>query len=195
MTDAPEPRTPPAGHGPSTTPVPPGGFAPPGGFPQQRAYAPPAGYPVPAGYGPVAGSPTGPLGGAAAPRSPVTGRVALILALAATVGAALMGALAAFNIGLGAGREMAVRPFAADFDWSILTPVRDWVLLAEVSFWMGTVLGVWAFVQGIVAIATARGRGPGIAAVVISALGPVAFAVVVQALVTAGFASGNGVTA
>ena len=116
-----------------------------------------------------------------------------MLALVAAVGASILAALASFNIGLGTGREIAMRALDADFDWSILSPVRDWVLLGEVSFWAGTVLGITALVLGIVAIVTRRGRGTGIAAVVIAALGPVAFGAVVQGFLTAGFAAGSGV--
>jgi len=123
----------------------------------------------------------------------VLGVVALALALVATVGASLFGAIASFNIGLGAGREITARSFDADFDWSILTPVRDWVLLGEVSFWVGTALGVWALIQGVVAIVTGRGRGAGIAAVAIAALGPIAFGAVVQGFLTAGLAAGTGI--
>jgi hypothetical protein len=81
----------------------------------------------------------------------------------------------------------------ADFDWSILTPVRDWVLMGEIAFWAGTAIGIWALVQGIVAIATRRGRGAGIAAVVIAAVGPLIFGAVVQGFLTAGFAAGSGI--
>jgi len=123
----------------------------------------------------------------------VLGFVALGLALVATVGASLLAAIASYSIGLGAGREVVARPFEGDFDWAILTPVRDWVLLGEISFWAGTVLGVWALVQGIIAVVTARGRGAGIAAVIIAALGPIAFAAVVQGFLTAGLAAGTGI--
>lgn len=137
--------------------------------------------------------PSGPA--ARAPRGAALGITALILSVIATVGASLLAAIASFRIGLGAGREISSRPFDADFDWSILTPVRDWVLLGEVAFWVGTAVGLWALVQGIVAIVTARGRGAGIAAVIIAALGPVAFGAVVQGFLTAGLASGTGVGA
>lgn len=130
-----------------------------------------------------------------AQRGAALGITALVVAVIATVGASLLAAIASFRIGLGAGREISSRAFDADFDWSILTPVRDWVLLGEVSFWAGTALGLWALVQGIVAIVTARGRGAGIAAVIIAALGPIAFGAVVQGLLTAGLASGTGVGA
>jgi len=126
-------------------------------------------------------------------RSGALGIVALALALVATIGASLTAAIASFNIGLGAGREISSRPFTGDFDWSVLTPVRDWVLMGEVSFWIGTAIGVWALVQGIIAVVKGRGRGAGIAAVVIAALGPIAFGAVVQGFLTAGLAAGTGI--
>ncbi|MDR7190842.1 hypothetical protein J2Y46_003700 [Microbacterium sp. BE35] len=160
-----------------------GAYAPPPG------YAPPAGYPVPPAAASVIAY------GAPAPvkRSGALGIVALALALVATIGASLLAAIASFNIGLGAGREISSRPFTGDFDWSVLTPVRDWVLMGEVSFWVGTAIGVWALVQGIIAVVKGRGRGVGIAAVVVAALGPVAFAAVVQGFLTAGLAAGTGI--
>ncbi|KAF2414454.1 hypothetical protein B1729_04235 [Microbacterium sp. B35-04] len=166
--------------------VPPGWSAPPAG-----AYAPPPGYAPPVGYAVAPG--TAPAyGGPPARRSSVLGVVALALALVATVGAGIMGAIASYRIGLGAGREITARALDADFDWSILTPVRDWVMLGEVAFWVGTALGVWALVQGVVAIVTARGRGAGIAAVIVAALGPIVFGGVVQGFLTAGLAAGTG---
>ncbi len=84
-------------------------------------------------------------------------------------------------------------PTAVDFDWSILTPVRGWVLMAELAFWAGTILGIWALVQGIIATVKNRGRGWGIAALVIALIGPVAFAIGIQAFLAAGFASGASV--
>lgn len=211
--DPAQPHTPP----PAAAPwAPPGAapFGPPAGPPAWAphggslgatgaVHAPPQGYAPPPGYAPgpaVAGTPAAASGyppaiGAhpGAPRSRALGVVALMLALVAAVGASILAALASFNIGLGTGREIAMRALDADFDWSILTPVRDWVLLGEVSFWAGTVLGITALVLGIVAIVTRRGRGTGIAAVVISALGPVAFGAVVQGFLTAGFAAGSGI--
>ena len=170
--------------------VPAGWSAPPAG-----TYAPPPGYAPPAGYAVAPAAASAPVHASSSPakRSGVLGVVALALALVATVGASLFGAIASFNIGLGAGREITARSFDADFDWSILTPVRDWVLLGEVSFWVGTALGVWALVQGVVAIVTGRGRGAGIAAVAIAALGPIAFGAVVQGFLTAGLAAGTGI--
>lgn len=167
--------------------------APPFGTPSAppaSAYALPTGYAPPAGYSP--GAPASP----AAPAAPAgrgLGIVALAVALIATLGAALAAAVAAFGIGLGTGREIAMQPIGSDFDWSMLTPVRDQVLLAETSFWIGTALGVWALVQGIIALVKGRGRGFAIAAVVIAAIGPIVFFVVLQGFLTAGYAAGSGI--
>jgi len=193
------PRNPPAETGtwapPGAAPFgPPSGSTPPAGsYAPPRGYAPPAGFPaasavsVPAPHGPRASS------AAPARRGKAVGVVALVLAITATVGAGVIAGIASFRIGLGAGREISSRPFTGDFDWTVLTPVRDWVLLGEVSFWAATALGVWALVQGIIAIVTARGRGAGIAAVIIAALGPVGFALMVQGFLSAGLASGTGI--
>lgn len=150
--------------------------------------APPApytGYAQPGqAYGPYVPQPQSP-----APLSNARGLgvIAFLLALVAAVVAPLVGAIAAFNVGAGIdpnGLSSIEQPDAS-FDWSVLTPVREWVLLGEVSFWAGTVLGVWALVQAIVAIARKRGRGWAVAAVVLAVMGAVIFSV---ALTVAGFA-------
>lgn len=173
----------------------PPGYVPPPGFASPAGSAPGFGYGATAAPTPATASGYPPFGPAyAAPRrSRVLGVVALVLALLAAVGASMLAALASFNIGLGTGREIAIRALDADFDWSILTPVRDWVLLGEVSFWAGTILGITALVLGIVAIVTRRGRGAGIAAVVVAALGPVVFGGVVQGFLSAGLTASSGV--
>jgi hypothetical protein len=168
-------------------------FGAPTGPPVHPAYAPPPGY---TGQYLAGASPRGGASGAvnrAAARGSRPGVVALMAALGAAVLAPIGAAIAAFNIGIGAGREIALRPIDIDFDWSILTPVREWVLLAEMSFWVGTVLGTWAIVQGIVAIVTRRGRGAGIAAVVIGALGVIVFAVALQGFLTVGLAAAGSI--
>lgn len=121
------------------------------------------------------------------------GIVALLAAVAAALCAPIIAGIAAFNVGLGAGREIALRSLTADFDWSVLAPVRDWVLVGELAFWAGTAVGLWALIQGIVAIVKNRGRGAGIAAVVIAALGPILFGVAVQLAIGAGLAAGRGI--
>ena len=177
------------GHPGAAAAIPQGWASPPAG-----AYAPPPGYAPPVGYPvPPAAASVSAYGAPATAKRSALGLVALALALVATIGASLFAAIASFQIGLGAGREISSRPFTGDFDWSVLTPVRDWVLMGEVSFWVGTAIGVWALVQGIVAVVKGRGRGAGIAAVVIAALGPIAFGAVVQGFLTAGLAAGTGI--
>ncbi len=122
------------------------------------------------------------------------GIVALVAAVAAMVGASIAGGIAAFSVGLGTGGQMSAQPLAGDFDWSILSPVRDAVLAGEVSFWIGTVLGLWALVQGTIAIVRGSGRGFGIAAVLVAALGPIAFFTAVQIGISTGLATGAGFT-
>ncbi|GAA1993313.1 hypothetical protein GCM10009777_31100 [Microbacterium pumilum] len=160
-------------------------------YPAPGSYAPPPGY-----AGPYLASPA-PVGGMATNPRHATGAglglVALLAAIAATVISGIAIVIAAFNIGLGAGREIALRPMDVRFDWSALTPVRDWVLVAEVSFWIGTALGVWAIIQGIVAIAKNRGRGLGVAAIVVAALGLIVFVIALQSALTAGLAAGTGI--
>lgn len=108
-----------------------------------------------------------------------------MLALIAFVVPTVIAAAAGYDIGVGLGRE--VPSVSSDtFDLGLLTPVRGSVLLAEVAFWGGTVLGVWAIVQGIVAAVRNRGRGAGIAAIVIGVLGVFAFGTAVTWALTAG---------
>lgn len=133
------------------------------------------------------------------PRSSRLGGVALALALLAAVGATLLSAVSAFPASIGAmARAVEISPvglenFSNDQLLALLTPYRTQVLWAEIGFWAGTVLGIWALAQGIVAIATGRGRGPGVAAVIVAALGPVIFAVVVVTTIFTGIAAGSAV--
>lgn len=150
-------------------------------FPQTPSAAP-APYTVPGGVfaapyrGPVPPPmPRGPV----VPPPPVLGVVALVLALAATVAGSFVAAIAALQIGEVTGAAIAAGASAGGIPWASLAPVRGAVLVGEVTFWVGTVLGVWALVQGIVAIVQRRGRGAAIAAVVVAALGPAVFTVAV----------------
>jgi hypothetical protein len=155
-------------------------LVPYGAYPPAPNFAAPYAAPAPVGFADPAPS-----------RGAALGIVALVAGILALVVAPIAAGIASYGVGLGIGREFALRPSAASLDWSVLSPVRDWVLLGEVSFWAGTALGVWALVQGIVAIVRRRGRGTGIAAVVVAVLGPVAFGVVVNAFIAAGIAAGS----
>jgi len=141
---------------------------------------------------PGAPRPQGPYTPPFAERRPdgTLGVVALIAGLIALVGASIAVSIAGYQIGLGAGRELAARALTADFDWSILAPVRDWVLLGEIAFWVGTVFGLWALAQGIVAIVTGRGRGAGIAAAALAVVGPIAFFIALNVFLGLGLAAG-----
>ncbi|MET2010008.1 hypothetical protein ABXJ56_00510 [Microbacterium chocolatum] len=184
-------------------PSPPPGTTPPSAASGGGRYAPPSGYalaPAPvAPYGnplrPVDGAPVGPAAaGPASAASGALGVIAFVLSLVAAVGTSVVAAVAAYRVGVGAGRRLFEDAMLGTFDWSFLTPVRGDVLWAEIAFWTGTALGIWALVQGIIAIVQRRGRGFGIAAVVIACLGPVVFGLVVQGLLTAGLAAGTGLT-
>lgn len=104
---------------------------------------------------------------APAARTPRLGRLACVLAIGALVIAAVPVLIAAWACGqaIADGSDGA-------WNWAVLSPVRDLVVFGEAGFWAGTVLGVWAFVQGIVAIRADRGRTPGVWAVAVAALAP-----------------------
>ena len=160
------------------------------GYVQPAPGAPPV-YAAPVGYGAPYPSAEPPAAGRA-----TLGASALGIALLAVVGATLLSALTGFTAAQGAMRHaIGISPeglenLSETQLLALLSPVRTLVLWAEIGFWAGTILGIWALIQGIVAIATRRGRGQGIAAVVIAALGPIAYGVAVGIAVTLGVAAG-----
>jgi hypothetical protein len=127
----------------------------------------------------------------AAPRPvgrPALGIVALVLGIIALVAPTVAVGPAAFTVGLEVAPALASPVPPSDL--AILAPVRSWVLVGEIAFWTGTVLGIWAIAQAIVAITRRRGRGQGIAAVVIAPLGFVVFVSVASGFFFAGLAAG-----
>ena len=118
--------------------------------------------------------------------------VAFLLAVAASVIAPVVAAVAAYQVGRGTGTQDVSALTSPGLDWSLLTPVREWVAMGEVAFWAATALGTWALVQGIIAIAKDRGRGWGVAAVVMAVLGPLLFGVALVAFFTTGLAASIG---
>ncbi|UWF76921.1 hypothetical protein [Microbacterium neungamense] len=177
-----------------TDPVPPVPGPPPSAVPPVPAYqAPPGAYRVPVGgYPAPAGSYTVP---DAAPRASATmGILALVLALLAAIGAPLLGGVMGFQIGRILPDVFATGAASGITSTALLSPARDQVLWAEIAFWAGTVLGTAAFVLGIVATVKRRGRGQGIAAIVLAALGPVLFGVTVSVLIGFGAAAGAAAT-
>ncbi|TDN92380.1 hypothetical protein [Microbacterium sp. BK668] len=160
----------------------------------QPSYAQPSPYAAPPGYAPATGSQPAYGGPLASPRrTGALGLVALVVGLVALLGSVVAVSIATFRIGAGTAGQLADGRISTDFDWSLLSPVRAWVLIGESAFWFGTVLGIWALVQGIVAIVKNRGRGLGIGAVICAALGPIAFAIAANVFLSTGFASGSGI--
>jgi len=186
---APAPPAPPAyGQTPPAPAAPAYGQTPPATSAASDYQAPPGAYQVPVGgY-------AAPTGAYAVPDttsapSKILGTISLIVALVATVVTPIVAAIAAYQIG------RRVPEFSVDSNdldsLAILSPVRDQVLMAEISFWAGTVLGIAAIVIGIMAIVRRRGRGQGIAGLIIAAVGPGVFFVVLVIAMAVGSAAGS----
>lgn len=148
--------------------------------------APPGAYQVPVGgYSAPAGDYQAP---ATEPKK--SGMLGILALVAAGIAALIIPIIAGFT-----SFEIGTRlPGGFDATGSdalaALAPARDQVLWTEIAFWTGTVLGIAAIVIGIIAIVKKKGRGAGIAAVVVAALGAVVFWVVVGVMLPAGVAAG-----
>lgn len=153
---------------PSNQPAPPGAYqVPVGGY-----AAPAAGYPAPA---------------VERAKSGMLGLLALISAGVAAVVIPIIAGFTSFEI----GRRMPGGFDATGSDaLAALSFARDQVLWTEIAFWTGTVLGTAGIVVGIIAVVKKKGRGAGIAAIVVGAVGAVIFWVVVGAMLPAGVAAG-----
>lgn len=115
------------------------------------------------------------------------GILALILAVVAAVVTPIVAGVAGFEIGRRLPQGIST---TSDDVLSVLSPARDQVLWAELSFWTGTILGIAAIVIGIIAIRKKQGRGPGIGALVVAALGPIIYFVVLLIAFSTGSAAG-----
>lgn len=185
MTDSqfppPVPQAP--GHQP---PAAPGYHAAPAPTPTYQA--PPGAYPAPVGgYG----APTGGYQPSAAPqqKSSALGIVAFALSVVAAVVAPIIGGAAGYQIGFKLPSAMSQLNESTS-DLSFLAPVRDQVLMGEISFWLGTLTGIAAIVLGIMAIAKRAGRAWGITALILGALGPLIFFTVLSVTLGLGASSG-----
>lgn len=204
---------PPYGSSPSAYPGVP--QAPGSGVPQPPTYGAPSGPPAspfpaptgePAAYPPAPQAPPGayqvpvggfatPVGGyavppAAAPTSGMLGILALTFALLAAVAAPILAGVFGFQIGsrIPSGIDTTDPNLL-----SVLSPARDQVLWAEISFWAGTVLGLAGIVVGIIAIVKKQRRALGVIALILSVLGAGIYWIVLVASLSAGTASGFGV--
>ncbi|GAA1650299.1 hypothetical protein [Microbacterium flavum] len=191
-----DPQTPPSVPSGPVPPAPPAlpsaPQVPPTGWVQTSPGAPP----VPNGQPWVYGAPFGSAPAPLPPRPRTLGLVALVVAIVAVVFAVVLSGATGFAAAEGAMRHaIGVSPSGLEHLseqelLALLSPVRSLVLWAEIGYWTGTVLGLTALGLGIAAIVTRRGRGQGIAAVIIAAVGPLVFAVVVGLVVVAGIAAG-----
>lgn len=103
---------------------------------------------------------------------PRTGRLGVVALVVAAVSllAALPVALVAHDAGLAVARAHA-EGFDG-FAWVMLQPVRQLVLIGELSLWAGVALAVWGLAQGIVARRSDRGRGAATAAIAVAIASP-----------------------
>lgn len=113
------------------------------------------------------------------------GAFALVAGILSMVLAPAVAGFAAFRVGRGAGAQVVAQG-GQNLDLRVLSPVRDLVLVVEMAFWTGTVLGITALVVGIIATARNSGRPMGIVAIVFAALGPFIFAALVALALAAG---------
>ncbi|MFJ4225574.1 hypothetical protein [Microbacterium sp. NPDC089695] len=166
------PLAPPSYAGPQAPP--PGAYqVPVGGYTAPANGLPASGYQVPQ---PVE------------KRSSLLGILALVFAIVAAVVTPIIAGAAGVEIGqrLPAGIDTSDPDFLAS-----LSPARDQVLWAEVSFWVGTILGIAAIVLGIIAIRRRQGRGAGVGALVVAGLGPIVFWVALILAMSIGIAAGS----
>ena len=168
---------------PSAPPAAPAPYPP--AYPPAPPAAPPGAYQVPVGgYAAPSGSYAAP---DASPKpSEFLGLLALGLSILAAVVMPIIGGVSAFEV----GRRIPQGISGSTGDLGFLSPARDQVLWTELSFWAGTVLGIAAIVLGIIAIRRKRGRGAGIAALIVAVLGAVIFVVAVFTAFAIGGAAG-----
>ncbi|MDF2992117.1 MAG: Tfp pilus assembly protein PilP [Microbacterium sp.] len=119
------------------------------------------------------------------------GTFALVSGILAAILAPAVAGFAAFRVGRGAGAGIVAQG-GQNIDLRVLSPVRELVLVVEVAFWSGTVLGITALVLGITATARNAGRPMGIVAIVLAALGPVIFGVLAGIAVITGAGTAAG---
>ena len=110
------------------------------------------------------------------------GVVAFIVAVTMFV----LSAIAAAFIGQGLSAAVVIENGRA-VPGSVTTGGGIFALAAIIHVALGTALGIWAIVQGIVAVVKQRGRGFGVAAIIIAALAPLlsylAFSITIAATI------------
>lgn len=120
------------------------------------------------------------------------GVVAFIIALVALA----LGVVAGLIIGAGVGGNAAFRDAALNSGGSVDQQQLQREVMKDPNFIRsiggasfmilgGTVLGLWALIQGIVAAVTARGRAFGVLAIILAVVGPIALGIVASVAITA----------
>ena len=171
---APEPQ----GSQPAYQPPTPGASAPPPAAPES--------YPTAAGSypAPPAEYQTG------KPKGPSTlGVIAFVVALAAVI----IGSIVVYIGGQTLGALVEYSGTSGTVDANTLPPdaqnaAASGGIMTVVGFAVFGVLALWGFIQGIVAVVKKRGRGWGIAAIILAVIG----GVIVSILWGVGFAAGAG---
>jgi hypothetical protein len=121
----------------------------------------------------------------AAPKSPRLGQVAMY----AAIGIFVLSVIASIVVGTAAGPLSTRTSTSFNFSTNDLTPEQAASFagvgaLIGVQMLLGSAIGVWALVQGIVAAATKRGRSYGVVAIIVAAVAPiVSFIVYMVAIV------------
>jgi hypothetical protein len=140
------------------------------------------------------GAPTWQAPDAPGPKKKTVGVIAFVAGLAALVAGIIGGVL----LGQAFGGSEAFREAArngsstsdpSQFEGLMTTPSA---VAGIAMFYLGTALGLWAIIQGVVAIATSRGRAWGVVAIVVAVVGVIAYAasIGVAALGSAGASGG-----
>jgi hypothetical protein len=114
------------------------------------------------------------------PKKKTVGVIAFVAGLAALVVGIIGGVLLgqafggseAFRESMRNGSSATTDP--SQFEGLMTTPSA---LTGIVMFYLGTALGLWAIIQGVVAIATSRGRAWGVVAIVVAVVGVIAYGV------------------
>ena len=128
------------------------------------------------------------------PKKKTVGVIAFVVGLAAVV----VGIIGGVLLGQAFGGSEAFRESVRNGSSTTTDPSQFEGLLTSSSavtgiamFYLGTALGLWAVIQGVVAIATRRGRAWGVVAIVLAVVGLIAYVAAIAAAAI-GAAGGSG---
>ncbi len=162
------------------------------GYAQNPAYAPaPQAAPPGAYQVPVGGYPTASGAYSVPDTTPAPSATFAVLAFVLGIVAAVVVPILAGVFGAQIGARIPSGIDTNDPNWiQALSPAREQVLWAEISFWTGTVLGIAAIVFGILSIRRKTRRALGIIGLVLAVLGPVVYWFALIISISVGIATG-----